>query len=310
MSYLLNCICEFTGSISPQKHDVSDVPLILCGTDNLFVRNKQIYLSSQHSSKIILKSDHFTSTIGMPSSSNCQSCMTWYAREAIPFRVILVQEEVRVPLFDRLPNIGSVFTILVKPMHAAENLRQVHADNLVPLKLAILRHLPVLGMSSELCKSLSPCFIPSSKSSILTRNLSRKIPVRSSVFNPCGRNISFGPAITSIYFDNEDLDLYLGRLEKTEGAEAIRLRWYGDTDVKTVCVLALSPSYYHSYLDCRFLLSGKLTGRIGLEKNLLKRVSQSKNILLMPSCEENTSWTLSSSNLSRRGRSHSRMLKL
>jgi len=28
--------------------------------------------------------------------------------------------------------------------------------------------------------------------------------------------------------------LYLGRLEKTEGAEAIRLRWYGDTDVKTV----------------------------------------------------------------------------
>lgn len=41
-------------------------------------------------------------------------------------------------------------------------------------------------------------------------------------------------AITSIYFDNEDLELYLGRLEKTEGAEAIRLRWYGDTDVKTV----------------------------------------------------------------------------
>lgn len=41
-------------------------------------------------------------------------------------------------------------------------------------------------------------------------------------------------AITSIYFDNEDLELYLGRLEKTEGAEAIRLRWYGDVDNKTV----------------------------------------------------------------------------
>lgn len=37
-------------------------------------------------------------------------------------------------------------------------------------------------------------------------------------------------AITSIYFDNEDLELYLGRLEKTEGAQAIRLRWYGDTN--------------------------------------------------------------------------------
>lgn len=47
-------------------------------------------------------------------------------------------------------------------------------------------------------------------------------------------------AISSIYFDNEDLELYLGRLEKTEGAEAIRLRWYGDMDVKTVCFSPLS----------------------------------------------------------------------
>lgn len=41
-------------------------------------------------------------------------------------------------------------------------------------------------------------------------------------------------AITSVYFDNEDLELYLGRLEKTEGAEAIRMRWYGDVTGKTV----------------------------------------------------------------------------
>lgn len=41
-------------------------------------------------------------------------------------------------------------------------------------------------------------------------------------------------AITSIYFDNEELELYLGRLEKTEGAEAIRMRWYGDVTGKTV----------------------------------------------------------------------------
>lgn len=50
------------------------------------------------------------------------------------------------------------------------------------------------------------------------------------------------PAITSIYFDNEELELYLGRLEKTEGAEAIRLRWYGDVDSKTV-------SYYSMFSD-------------------------------------------------------------
>ncbi|KAG8912511.1 vacuolar transporter chaperone, partial [Tulasnella sp. 417] len=76
----------------------------------------------------------------------------------------------------------------------------VHPDNLVHVKLAIMRHLPVL------------------------------------VFNP---NKEFEPkdaAITSIYFDNDDLELYLGRLEKTEGAEAVRLRWYGDMGVKTIFV--------------------------------------------------------------------------
>ncbi|KAF9467991.1 VTC domain-containing protein [Collybia nuda] len=76
----------------------------------------------------------------------------------------------------------------------------VHPDNLVPLKLAILRNLPVLVFNAD--KDFDP------KDS----------------------------AITSIYFDNEDLELYLGRLEKTEGAEAIRLRWYGDTGVKTIFV--------------------------------------------------------------------------
>ncbi|KAF9648672.1 SPX-domain-containing protein [Thelephora ganbajun] len=76
----------------------------------------------------------------------------------------------------------------------------VHPDNLVRLKLAILRHLPVL------------------------------------VFNPNKDFEAKDAAITSIYLDNEDLDLYLGRLEKTEGAEAIRLRWYGGMDVKQIFV--------------------------------------------------------------------------
>jgi len=32
------------------------------------------------------------------------------------------------------------------------------------------------------------------------------------------------------------LELYLGRVEKTEGAEAIRLRWYGGMGVNTIFV--------------------------------------------------------------------------
>ncbi len=76
----------------------------------------------------------------------------------------------------------------------------VHPDNIVPLKLVILKHLPVL------------------------------------VFNPDKEYQSEDSAITSIYYDNEDLELYLGRLEKTEGAEAIRLRWYGGMKNKQIFV--------------------------------------------------------------------------
>ena len=76
----------------------------------------------------------------------------------------------------------------------------VHPDNITELKLHILKHLPVL------------------------------------VFNP---NKEFEPednAITSIYYDNSHLDLYRGRLEKSEGAEAIRIRWYGGMQTSTVFV--------------------------------------------------------------------------
>lgn len=67
----------------------------------------------------------------------------------------------------------------------------VHPDNITELKLIILKHLPVLVFNAE--KEFEP----------------------------------EDSAITSIYFDNKDMDLYYGRLRKDEGAEAIRLRWYG-----------------------------------------------------------------------------------
>ncbi|KAL3605632.1 vacuolar transporter chaperone [Fusarium poae] len=77
----------------------------------------------------------------------------------------------------------------------------VHPDNVTELKLIILKHLPVL------------------------------------VFNA---NKDFEPqdsAITSIYYDNPDTwELYEGRLKKTEGAEAIRLRWYGGMQNESIFV--------------------------------------------------------------------------
>ncbi|KAF2478116.1 SPX-domain-containing protein [Lindgomyces ingoldianus] len=77
----------------------------------------------------------------------------------------------------------------------------VHPDNITELKLIILKHLPVL------------------------------------VFNPNKEFAQDDSAITSIYFDNPSTwELYQGRLKKTEGAEAIRLRWYGGMQSESIFV--------------------------------------------------------------------------
>ncbi|KAJ2900498.1 hypothetical protein MKZ38_002403 [Zalerion maritima] len=77
----------------------------------------------------------------------------------------------------------------------------VHPDNVTELKLIVLKHLPVL------------------------------------VFNPQKEFDPEDSAITSIYYDNPHTwDLYEGRLKKTEGAEAIRLRWYGGMSSEAIFV--------------------------------------------------------------------------
>jgi len=77
----------------------------------------------------------------------------------------------------------------------------VHPDNVTELKLIILKHLPVL------------------------------------VFNASKEFEQQDSAITSIYYDNPNTwELYEGRLKKTEGAEAIRLRWYGGMRSETIFV--------------------------------------------------------------------------
>ncbi|KAK9729289.1 hypothetical protein K7432_000437 [Basidiobolus ranarum] len=75
----------------------------------------------------------------------------------------------------------------------------VHPDNVMEVKLLILKYLPVL------------------------------------VFN-AKEGGDLNPAVSSVYFDNEAFDLYTGRLEKSEGAEAIRLRWYGNSSNNEIFV--------------------------------------------------------------------------
>lgn len=57
------------------------------------------------------------------------------------------------------------------------------------------------------------------------------------VFNASKEFEKEDSAITSIYYDNPDnWELYKGRLKKTEGAEAIRLRWYGGMNAETIFI--------------------------------------------------------------------------
>lgn len=74
----------------------------------------------------------------------------------------------------------------------------VHSDNVTEVKCFVLKYLPVL-------------IFPSRK---------RKVDL----------------AVSSIYLDNEQMELYKGRLEKSEGAMAIRIRWYGSDEPQEVFI--------------------------------------------------------------------------
>lgn len=74
----------------------------------------------------------------------------------------------------------------------------VHPDNVAEVKCIILKYLPVLVFPTE--------------------------------------HGTIDQAISSVYFDNDEMDLYRGRLEKNEGAEAIRLRWYGSPEPNEVFI--------------------------------------------------------------------------
>jgi SPX domain protein involved in polyphosphate accumulation len=87
----------------------------------------------------------------------------------------------------------------------------IHPDNVTEVKSIIMLHLPVLIFNKE-----------------------KKFEVPDS-------------AISSIYYDNEDFDLYTGRLQRDEGAEAIRFRWYGPMESKSAFIER--KTHHASWLD-------------------------------------------------------------
>jgi SPX domain protein involved in polyphosphate accumulation len=71
----------------------------------------------------------------------------------------------------------------------------VHADDILELKTHILRHLPVLVYNNSTTK---------------------------------GEDID--PPISSLYFDNSELETYSARVENAPDSKLLRLRWYGSAE--------------------------------------------------------------------------------
>ncbi|KAI8887087.1 SPX-domain-containing protein [Backusella circina FSU 941] len=76
----------------------------------------------------------------------------------------------------------------------------IHPDNITEVKAIIMLHLPVL------------------------------------IFDKNKRWEPSDSAISSTYFDNRNFDLYTGRLQRDEGAEAIRFRWYGPMNSDSIFI--------------------------------------------------------------------------
>jgi SPX domain protein involved in polyphosphate accumulation/uncharacterized membrane protein YidH (DUF202 family) len=75
----------------------------------------------------------------------------------------------------------------------------VHPENLLEVKTLILRHLPSLVYSEQAAKELD------------------------------GND---SPAVTSLYFDNKDFDLYSEKVGRQSEASSLRLRWYGQLSAR------------------------------------------------------------------------------
>ncbi|KAH7120699.1 VTC domain-containing protein [Dactylonectria macrodidyma] len=76
----------------------------------------------------------------------------------------------------------------------------VHPDNLLEVKMDILRHLPALIYSEKASKEL-------------------------------GGNDS--PAVTSLYLDNSEFELYSKKVDPQSEASSLRLRWYGQLSYRS-----------------------------------------------------------------------------
>lgn len=105
----------------------------------------------------------------------------------------------------------------------------IHPDHITEVKAIILLHLPV------------------------------------HVFNQKKKYESSDAAVSSVYYDNENFDLYQQRLERSKGAEAIRIRWYGKSDALNDDVYVERKTHHAAWLNDK-----SVKDRFRLKEGLVK----------------------------------------
>lgn len=127
----------------------------------------------------------------------------------------------------------------------------VHIDNLMALKLSIVKNLPLYVFTNE--KGQTPY----------------------SAWN----HKTHDTCVTSVYFDNDDFYIYDGRLKKNEGAEAIRIRWYGTISKETDIVFIERKKHCEGWTGeeskkLRFKIEEKYVNDFIQGKDVWKHVSR------------------------------------
>uniref|UniRef100_A0A7S0QT37 VTC domain-containing protein n=1 Tax=Pyramimonas obovata TaxID=1411642 RepID=A0A7S0QT37_9CHLO len=118
--------------------------------------------------------------------------------------------------FSPPPLVSIVLTILLSA-HRSTKKYWVKQGDLLPLSFLLVKHLPVLmfGQEGSLKQLKSKC---------------QETIGRPSTFS------NHATWITSVYMDSESHDMYAKRIQREEGAQLLRLRWYGLSPDKTVFV--------------------------------------------------------------------------
>ncbi|KAG5985281.1 hypothetical protein E4U55_007384 [Claviceps digitariae] len=126
----------------------------------------------------------------------------------------------------------------------------VHLDNLLEVKTLILRRLPALVYSDQTAKELD------------------------------GHD---SPAVTSLYFDNKQFELYSEKVDGQLGTSSLRLRWYGQLNTRPEIFVEQKAADAQGVSQTnRFTIKDKwvkpyIDGEYGMEKSVQKMERQGQS---------------------------------